>query len=193
MQKLKNKKNISEECEHIMKNTWIYKGNLSAQKNSNILSVLQGIGDENCCELTFTTSEINDTRIISYQYKGEQNNIDTVQTEINELKLNIAQQHLSHYFPTYNVNRVTKEMTEHELKLSVNVNKFSNFMSLAQAVALELDIPTRIYEKNQGFLKGKDVSIQVMGNSKELTKFQNLINNFIVEDVSQKNTSKLRI
>jgi hypothetical protein len=64
---------------------------------------------------------------------------------------------------------------------------------LAQAVALELDIPTRIYEKNQGFLKGKDVSIQVMGNSKELTKFQNLINNFIVEDVSQKNTSKLRI
>lgn len=174
-------------------NLYTYSGQLDAHKNSNILSVLEDVAHNNACKLIYNTSEINRKIVIAYNYTGEQKHINAVESELNALKFNMALQHLNYYFAKYKVNSVTQEVSDHDFKLSVNVNKFSDFMSLAQAVALELDIPTRIYEKNNGFLKGKDVSIQAMGNSKELTKFQNLINNFIVQDVSQNNKSKLRM
>jgi len=169
------------------KKLWTYSGQLYTHSNSNILSVLDEIAISNYCMVTYENIERNQQKGISinYKYTGEKENIELVQNDINNLKFNIAQQHLNHYFSKYSVNSVEQEISKNKFNMTVNVSKFSNFMEIAKAVALELDIPTSVHEKNLGFLKGKDVNIQVVGEPIQLNKYKLLINNFI-EDTPKK-------
>jgi trehalose-6-phosphate synthase len=79
-------------------------------------------------------------------------------------------------------------MLNGQFKISVNVNKFSNFLNLAQTVVDELDITAQMSQNNKGFLQGKDVTVKAFGNTQELKAFKRIMESFmtIENNVSNK-------
>jgi hypothetical protein len=113
------------------------------------------------------------------EYSGDEKNIEKVEESVNELKTKWSKEYLRRYFKQYKVKSAEQKMSNNEFDISVNVNKFSNFINLAKAIAQEVNTPISFSQKSNGFFKGKEVKIEAYGSPQQVKSFKALMNSFI--------------
>lgn len=94
----------------------------------------------------------------------------------------------------YNVTDIQEKESNYsrEMILEVKSSKRSKVQELAEAVADELFIAHEISEENNGFLKGKTVKVNVLGDSDKLEKFKAIFIN-VIESSKNRNKKKLKM
>lgn len=163
-------------------------GEITCGLSSKIEDELKDIAILSSCNFKYNTvAKTKKYKMLDFEYQGNDINIQKAKEYLEDWKLKNLEESLKLTFRKCKVRGLNEEISNNELKISVNVNKFSNFLSLAQTVIDELDITAQMSQNNKGFLQGKDVTVKAFGNKKELKAFRRIMENFMIVQTTESN------
>jgi hypothetical protein len=159
-------------------------GEITCELSSGIEDKLKDIALSSSCDFKYKIIyKTSKSKTLDFEFEGINENIKKAKEYLEFWNLETLQESLSLIFKKYKVKNLNEEMLKGQFNISVNVNKFSRFINLAQAVISELDITAQMTQKNKGFLQGKDVNVKAFGNPKELKAFKSIMESFMtIED-----------
>lgn len=164
-------------------------GEVTCELSSKIEDELKDIALMSSCNFRYNTvAKTKKYKVLDFEYEGNDINIQKAKDYLEDWKLKNLEESLKLTFRKCKVRELNEEMSNNELKISVNVNKFSNFLNLAQTIVEELDITSQVSQKNKGFLQGKDVTFKAFGNKKELKAFKSIMESFMIVQTTESNT-----
>lgn len=165
------------------------------EKNAKVRKLLKKLAKENSC--SFQILKDNSTDLIdefSFVFKGKKSNIDSINSE---LDLAIAQYNVSLEIKNnrYQISSVIeKSHQDKEVVWEVKTGKFTKMKELIEAISDELNIPFKVSERSNGFLKGKTVEFATIGERDKTESFKKIFQNIINKSEEINNSkNKLRM
>jgi hypothetical protein len=164
----------------MLKQLYTINGELTCKLSSKIEDELKDIALMSSCNFRYNTvAKTKKYKVLDFEYEGSDINIQKAKDYLEAWKLKNLEESLKLTFRKCKVRGLNEEMLNGQFKISVNVNKFSNFLNLAQTVVDELDITAQMSQNNKGFLQGKDVTVKAFGNTQELKAFKRIMESFM--------------
>lgn len=157
------------------------KSYIEGPKFAGLMNILRKTEFSTGTELTITAHEkgwIRET--IYFSFRGEESKLENVRriivTVIEDYKISGF---TSNNYKVKSVE-VTKEHDGQYLYVNLKASKLSGVKALPERIAEELEIPIHIEEKDNGFLKGKTISIRTCGDERKLEIFKQLMQTHLV-------------
>jgi hypothetical protein len=129
------------------------------------------------------------------EFRGTLENLTTLKDEfiLSMIKYNLPSTVKTE---TYKIKAIEEKESNYsrEIIFEVNSSKSTKIKELAEAVAEELWMVSKVSEKNNGFLKGKTVQVAALGDRDKLEKFRKIFLNVISDSIEKQNKKpKLRM
>lgn len=163
-------------------------GEITCELSSKVEDELKDISLMSLCNFKYrTVAKTNKHKVLDFEYEGNDKNIQKAKELIEVWQLKNLEESLKLTFKKCKVRGLHEEMSNNEFKISVNVNKFSNFLNLANTIVEELDITAQVSQKSKGFLQGKDITVKAFGNTQELKAFKRIMEDFMIVEATKSN------
>lgn len=168
------------------------KSYIEAPKFAEVTNMLRQVEFHTNTELTITAHEKGWIKeVVYFMFRGEDAQLKNVKSMLENSMLNYK----TSGFTSDNYKIKSLDIShndEHRLSMTLQTSKFSSVKELPKKVADAMDLPVKIEENNNGFLKGKTISIKTFGTNKEMQVFKRLMESHLTIKLQNSVVKKLK-